>query len=199
MTTFFALLSLIPPSTVKGIGTYLLLIGLAGDVALVAVHKWKALERWMSLVFTLIILLGVWLEYVGDRPRALSAAGQERITVAAKAFAGTPYDFMVQLDPEALDLMESIGSALDAAGWVRKPAPGLGFIIPGKPTAGITAFAGLEIQITDSKQAEWGANGKAATILWHALQQERLTTTAKHVPDNQERSDAIHIKVGSKP
>jgi hypothetical protein len=116
-----------------------------------------------------------------------------------KRFAGTPFDFMVQLDPESVALMESLADALTAAGWMRKPVAGFGFITPGKPVAGITAFSGLEIQITDSRQSQWGLDQQAATVLWHSLQGERLTVSAKHVPDDQETPDTIHIKVGAKP
>ena len=68
-----------------------------------------------------------------------------------------------------------------------------------KAAAGITAFAALEIQIIDSRQSEWGEQRKPAMVLWHSLQGECLTTTAKHVSDDQETPDAVHIKVGSRP
>jgi hypothetical protein len=146
------------------------------------------------------VLVGVGLEYIAERPRTLDIAAQRRLTDALRKFPGTPFDLSVELDPESVSPTESIASALIAAGWNRQPiALGFGYATPGKPVAGIVAFAGLEIQIKDSRQPQWGQDGQAATILWHTLQREGLTTTAKHVPDNQGTPTAIHIKIETKP
>jgi hypothetical protein len=198
-----ALLSLLAPSLIRSIGTNLLLVGLAGEVAAavagISKKRFQTTEKILGIIFGLMILAGVWLEYVADQPRTLDSAAQTRLSESLKKFKGTPFDFLVQLDPESVALMESIADALTSAGWVRQPFGGFGFRNPGKPAAGITAFAGLEIQIVDSKQSEWGQEGQAATALWHSLQKERITVTAKHVPDDQETASAIHIKVGAKP
>jgi hypothetical protein len=196
-----ALFSLIPPSILKDIGTILLLIGLSGEVAILVVRISKqTFERRLALIFAAVVLMGVGLEFIADRPRTLDVEAQKRLSENLKRFAGTPFDFLVQLDPESVALMESLADALTAAGWIRKPvAGGFGFRSPGKPVAGVTAFAGLEIQITDSKQSQWGLDQQAATVLWHSLQRERLTVSAKHFADDQETPDAIHIKVGAKP
>ena len=198
---FGALLSLIPPSIVKETGYLLLLIGLSGEVAVVVVRISKrTLEKGLAVTFGLLVLAGVGLEYIADRPRALDMSAQQRIADALKGFSGTPFDFSVELDPESVSLMESIASALVSAGWNRQGfGSGFGFTNPGKPVAGIVVFSGLEIQITQSRRSQWGMEGQAATVLWHALQKERLTTTAKFVPNDQESPDAIHIKIGLKP
>ena len=196
-----ALISLIPASVLKEVGSLLLLIGLSGEVAIVVLRiSKKILEKGLAITFGVFVLAGVGLEYIADRPRRLDIAAQHRLTDVLKKFPETPFDFSVELDPESVSLMETIAHALIAAGWKRQPiASGFGYITPGEPAAGIVAFAGVEIQITDSRQAQWGQDGQAATVLWHTLQREGLTATAKHVPDNQETPTAIHIKIGAKP
>jgi hypothetical protein len=113
-----AFLSLVPPSFVKEVGSLLLLIGLSGDVAIVVVRvSRKVLEKGLAVIFSVLVLAGVGLEWLADQPRSIN---ETRVTNEVKQFAGTPFDFSVNLDPESVDLMESIGRALTAAGWVHK-------------------------------------------------------------------------------
>jgi hypothetical protein len=194
---FMAVISLIPSSVFKEIGSLLLLIGLSGEVAVAVVKiSRKRLEKSLAVVFALLVLIGVGLEYWADRPRQID---ETRLVEALKIFPNTPFDFSVELDPESVALMQSIGRALDKAGWKQQPASGGGYTVPGRPSAGIIVWQGIEMQITDSRQADWGELGKPGSTLWHALQREGLTTAAKHVPDGQETPSAIHIKIGAKP
>jgi hypothetical protein len=72
-----ALLSLIPPSLLKEIGTILLLIGLSGEVAILVVHFSRAaFERRLAFIFAAVVLIGVGLEFIGDRPRTLDVEAQ---------------------------------------------------------------------------------------------------------------------------
>ena len=196
-----AAFSLVLFSWLRHVGEILLLIGLSGEVALLVLKVSKGTwERGLAITFAVLVLVGVALELWADSPRTIGLGSQQRIADTLKEFRGTPFDFSVNLDPEAVILMENIGKALDAAGWKRQAvANGSGYIPPGKPVAGIAVFAGLEVQIAESRQSDWGATGKPAAVLLQALRNEGLTAFAKQVPDDQESAGAIHIKVGAKP
>ncbi|MGY4313260.1 hypothetical protein [Bradyrhizobium sp. JR3.5] len=193
--------SLVLFSWLRQIGEILLLIGLSGEVALLVLGISKgAWERGLAITFAVLVLLGCGLEYWADSPRSFGPASQQRLADALKEFRGTPFDFSVELDPEAVTLMEDVGAALDAAGWKRQAvAQGSGYIPPGKPAAGIVVLKGVEVQIVESRQSDWGAAGKPAAVLLHAMRNEGLTAFAKQIPNNQESPDAIHIKIGAKP
>ncbi len=195
-----AAFSLISFSWLRHLGEILLLIGLSGEVALLVVGISKgAWERGLAITFAVLVLIGCALAYWADSPRTIGPASQARIATALKGFADTPFDFSVELDPEAVALMDDVGQALAAAGWKRQAvATGSGYVPPGQPAAGIVVFKGVEIQITESRQADWGAPGKPAAALLHALRNEGLTVVLKLVPDDQESADAIHVKIGAK-
>jgi hypothetical protein len=196
-----AAFSLVLFSGLRHLGEILLLIGLSGEVALLVLKISKGTwEHRLAITFAVLVLVGVALEFWAGSPRTIGPAPQQRIADTLKKFPGTPFDFSVNLDPEAVILMENIGNALDAAGWKRQSvASGFGYIQPGKPAAGIAVFAGLEVQIAESRQSDWGAAGQPAAVLLQALRNEGLTAFSKQVPDDQESADAIHIKVGAKP
>ncbi len=193
--------SLVLFSWLREIGAILLLIGLSGEVALLVLGISKgAWERGLAIAFAAFVLVGCGLEYWADSPRTFGPASQQRFVDALKQFRGTPFDFSVELDPEAVALMEDLGKALNAAGWKRQAvAQGSGYVPPGEPAAGIVVFKGVEVQIAESRQSDWGAAGKPAAVLLQAMRNEGLTAIAKQVPDNQESTDAIHIKIGAKP
>jgi len=131
-------------------------------------------------------------------PRSLTATQQADITEKVMEFSGVPFDFSLQPGAEPFALMEQIGASLKAAGWNRQPWQGtpIVFTPPGQPNAGMVAFAGLEIQIHDSRTAEWGPATKA---LWDALLAAGIKATALRITDNSELPNAIHIKIGTKP
>ncbi len=193
--------SLVLFSVMRQIGEILLLIGLSGEVALLVIRISKgAWEKGLAITFAILVLIGCGLEYWADSPRTFGPASQQRVADALKESHGTPFDFSVELDPESVGLMEDIAQALDSAGWKRQAvAHGHGYVPPGKPAAGLVVLKGLEVQVADSRQADWGAPGKPAATLLHALRNEGLTAIAKQVPDNQESAHAIHIKIGAKP
>lgn len=193
--------SLVLFSWLREIGEVLLLIGLSGEVALLVVRISKgAWERGLAITFAALVLIGCGLQWWAGSPRMFSPASQQRFTNVLKEFRGTPFDFSVELDPESVALMEDIAKGLDAAGWKRQAvAQGFGYIPPGKPAAGIVVLKGIEIQITESRQSDWGAPGKPAAALLRAMRNEGLTALLQQVPDDQESADAIHIKIGAKP
>ncbi|WP_375786408.1 hypothetical protein ACE10Z_01725 [Bradyrhizobium sp. Pha-3] len=193
--------SLVLFSWLRQIGEILLLVGLSGEVALLVLGISKgAWERGLAITFAVLVLVGCGLEWWADSPRTFGPASQQRVANTLKEFRGTPFDFSVELDPEAVALMEDVAQALDAAGWKRQAvAQGSGYIPPGQPAAGIVVLKGVEVQIAQSRQSDWGDAGKPAAILLHAMRNEGLTAFVKQVPDSQESTDAIHIKIGAKP
>lgn len=196
-----AAFSLVLFSWLRHIGEILLLIGLSGEVALLVLKISKgAWERGLAIAFAALVLAGCALTFWADSPRTIGPKSQQRIADSIKGFSGTPFDFSVELDPEAVALMENIGKALHASGWNRQAvAGGAGYVPPGKPAAGIVVLKGLEVQIAESRQLDWGSPGKPAAVLLHALRNEGLTAFLKLVPDSYESADAIHIKIGEKP
>lgn len=196
-----AAFSLVLFSWLRHIGEILLLIGLSGEVALLAIKISKgAWERGLAIAFAALVLVGCALTFWADSPRTVGPAPQRRVADAIKQFSGTPFDFSVELDAESVALMEDIGRALDASGWKRQAvAGGSGYVPPGQPVAGIAVLKGVEVQIAASRQSDWGAPGKPAAVLLNALRSEGLTAFLKPVPDNYESADAIHIKIGEKP
>lgn len=134
-------------------------------------------------------------------PRSLSSEQQARITAKMKAFAGTPFDFLIQADPEPIGLMEQIGTALSASGLVWEPwRSGVYgtpvFNPPGLPQTGIIATSGLMIQIDNSKAPQWGA---AVVALKDALLAEGVEAEARGITDGSDPPNAIHIYIGRKP
>lgn len=188
-------------SGLRQLGEILLLVGLSGEVALLVIKVTKgAWEKRLAVTFAALVLSGCALTWWADSPRTLSAGSQQRLAGALKEYRGTPFDFSIGLDPEAVSLMEEIANALDAAGWKRQAVTqGQGYVPPGKPAAGLVVLKGVEVQITDSRQAEWGAAEKPGAMLLKALRHEGLTAFARQVPDDHESSGAIHIKIGAKP
>jgi len=188
-------------STLRQIGEILLLIGLSGEVALLVLKITKgAWEKGLAITFAVLVLIGCGLEWWADSPRTLSVASRQRLANALRDYQGTPFDFSVELDPEAVDLMETIGQALGDAGWKRQAvAQGHGFVPPGQPASGLIVLKGIEVQITHSRQAEWAADGKPGAALLRAMRNEGLTAVAKEVPDQHQSGGAIHIMVGAKP
>jgi hypothetical protein len=196
-----AAFSLVLFSWLRHLGEIVLLIGLSGEVALLVLKISKGnWEHRLAITFAVFVLVGCALEFWANSPRTIGPASQQRLANTLKEFRGTPFDFSVNLDPEAVALMEDVGKALDVAGWKRQAVEnGSGYIQPGKPVAGIAVFSGLEVQIADSRQSDWGAAGKPGAALLRALRNEGLTAFAKQVPDDEESANAIHIKIGAKP
>jgi hypothetical protein len=210
------------------LSAYVLVAGLILEL-INAIIWYKGLETLADMTAVLLIVGGVWGEIffghkariAGDKqlaqyearaseaqlalekfktPRSLSPVQQERITAKMKPFAGMPFDFSIQPDPEPIALMGQIGSTLKAAGlsWEQwHGAPGIPvFNQPGMPQAGIVAFSGLMIQIDDAKTSEWGG---AVVTIWDALKAEGVEADAIRITDGTETPNAIHIYIGRKP
>ena len=131
-------------------------------------------------------------------PRSLTTEQQKRLAVKLKEFEGTPFDFFVHTDPEAIDLMWQIADVLKVSGWIHHPVTSLAVVyrVHGKPEAGIVSFTGLEIQIDESRRADWE---RAVLALETGLKAEGIITKAIALTDKTESPNAIHIKVGKKP
>lgn len=131
-------------------------------------------------------------------PRSLSVEKRSRIATILRPLGPVPFDFALQLDSESEQLMKDIGDALEFAGWIwQSHLSPIGFNAVGKPKAGIVAYAGLCIQITESRRLDWSM---AVNALRAVLEAEDISVTLHQaVPDEQDTPNAIHITVGKKP
>ena len=147
MTPLF--LSIVSPETLKSIGFWLLIFGLVAEAAIIVTLPSGRLEKRLSVLFTLTITAGVWIEEIGANaidaakdaelgrltraitatqtaisPRSLSADTQQRISEIARRFKGTRFDFFVFPvgTPDTPDFASQILSAL-AAHWSLRDAP----------------------------------------------------------------------------
>ena len=61
---------------IKVIGGNLLLVGLIGDIAILLIailvkQERKKLEKALGVIFSILLVGGVWLENIADEPRSL--------------------------------------------------------------------------------------------------------------------------------
>lgn len=131
-------------------------------------------------------------------PRVISAEAREQMVPKLRPFAGSPFNFSVQVDQESVDLMEQIASVLAAAGWERRAtAANVTYMPPGGlPHAGVSAGRGVQIQISSTRNNDWAP---AVIALRDALRGAGIETEGKSITDGTESPDAIHVYVGGKP
>ena len=130
-------------------------------------------------------------------PRTITPEHLAAIADASRPSSGVPYDFSIEVSQECIDLMEQIASALNTAGWTRRPFEAVvQYNHPGAPPAGISASTGVTIQISSEKTEDWGA---AVVALKDALAAAGIAVAAKQVDDGTEKPNAIHIYIGKKP
>jgi hypothetical protein len=131
-------------------------------------------------------------------PRTLTPERRERMTEVLKSFAGTPFDFAVQPEPEPVALMDQIADALVAAGWIWQPSGGSGMALVrhGKPQASMTTATGLSIAIDDTRCSDWD---KAVLALQAQLVESNIDAAAASLTTKGVvTATAVHIKIGRK-
>jgi hypothetical protein len=131
-------------------------------------------------------------------PRVLEPEHRARMTKALKPFAGTPFDFSIQPDPEPVALMDQIADVLVAAGWIWKDAAATGTTLARrtKPKALMTTATGLTIAIDDTRCSDWE---KAVLALQAQLVASDIDATAMSLTtQGVVTATAVHIKIGKK-
>jgi hypothetical protein len=131
-------------------------------------------------------------------PRVISKEHMVYIIEAIRPFAGTPFVFFIQADPEPVRLMNQLSVALVAAGWNwRNSSQTIAFTQPGKPSVGMMTGTGIRLQFASSKTEEWQA---PILALANALLAAGLEDIESHqIGDDSVPPTAIHIRIGRKP
>lgn len=128
-------------------------------------------------------------------PRTISAQGQSEMIAALKSYAGTPYDLCVGTDAESVDLMKTLQSVLNNAGWNQVPVKGAVGISDSVPLVGITLNTGIFVEMDISKVSVWHAPvNKLVGLLKAKNIASQGTGAATGVNPN-----AVHIIIGKKP
>lgn len=131
-------------------------------------------------------------------PRILNDALYSQAVEFLHEFAGTPYDFSVNPSPETMTLVDQIIRLLDAAGWKRVEYPNPGVIaldVENIPARAIPSFAGLIVEIDQSKRFEWQ---RAVTALVAVLHNSIPEARGNIANDGKPPPNAVHIYVGTK-
>jgi hypothetical protein len=128
----------------------------------------------------------------------LSPEQQRRVADELKRFERTPFVITVFNDPEVLQLVSEIESALVLAGWVEIPW-NEGNVVDrrtDKPAIGFNFLTGLFVQADESRVSL----GVAAAALANALKSEGLEAKSEvgQMPAEMTK-EAVHIQIGKKP
>jgi len=131
-------------------------------------------------------------------PRSLSPEQQRRVADKLKPFERTPFVITVFNDPEVLQLVSEIESALALAGWVEIPWHE-GNVVDrrtDKPAIGFNFMTGLFVQADESR----ASLAVAAIALANALKSEGLTAKSEvgQMPSEMTK-EAVHTQIGKKP
>jgi hypothetical protein len=213
-----AVLSLASPETLKSLGLWLIIGGLVAEAAVIVFVPSGKTEKTLSVIFTLVIAAGVWIEHVGasaleaaheaqarlelaklQGPRNLSPAAQGQILARLKTFGAKPFNIGVLiggLEPGS-ELADQLIAILSAASWQLQPwiaDPGQrGAPAPNSGVIGIVGIVGVKIFFADVKSDEFA---EAAKALSEELNREGIAAVATPLPSIA--PNAIHISIGAK-
>lgn len=137
-------------------------------------------------------------------PRTLNSEQQKNISLKLKPYAGTQFDFAVNLDPECQELLAQIETILLDAGWI-----GLEWKVDddnpvkftyhrdGKPEAGVISQNGLIIQMHKDKVQELLPRVK---ILGNELNAAGIKNIRVEFGSGFKNinTEAVHILIGKK-
>lgn len=129
-------------------------------------------------------------------PRLLNAEQQERILNKIRDLIPLSYDIAVVDEAEPINLMNSLDTVLNWAGWTLVAWNIRGdpiLVREGKPSAGVTLRRGLHIEFSYDKRSEWEPSVRA---LAQALLDEGLPVHA--LASNQVTPGVVHIVIGTK-
>ncbi len=220
------LLSRFSAERLEIIGLWLIIVGLVGEAALVVVMVPPELipavaDRALTIVSTLAIALGVWLENVGAA--AISGEKDARIAEAnARAleaqvalekfrkpwelppwklpefekllgpFAGTPFTIHVIDNIDQRQMAATLRQAFSWARWEPCQSPAPKTLGPG--IVDVPPWVnGVDIRINDTKGGEWR---EAADAIAGVFALAEIDATVQET--NGVQPDAIHIFIGRK-
>jgi len=195
-------------------------VGLVGDLVVIVVPRERHnLEKALGVLFTFLVLAGVYVEHVGDdaisarfearatiaesalaklkAPRTLTPERQQAIATAAAPFAGQRFRAAIsQGADDGVAFWESLYAPLKQAGWIYLPAT-LGM---GNPAAGIpiAAIPGVEIRFDPSKRAEMTPPALALGNALHADATVVAVNTERQSYPNEDDRNILLIVIGAR-
>jgi hypothetical protein len=128
-------------------------------------------------------------------PRVISAAAQERMVKVLEVFSGTPFDLMVGTDSESIDLMRTIQSVLNKAGWKQVQAEGPIGLGDSNPLIGFTLVSGVFVEISAERLPDWL---HPIDTLVGLLKSEHVDARGSAAKTGV-KPNAVHISIGKKP
>lgn len=202
-------------------GFWLLMIGLAGEFALIIISiRRHRLETRLAAFFTALVAVGVYVGHVGDdaifervsrraldleqelktyrQDRILNSTQRLSVTNATRKFPGLTFDAGVaNNDPEYTKLVDHIAAALIAAGWTHVSWQGAAPTInplDGSQRLGRVPVVGVVIEVHPNQRPELF---EAAKELSSVLTSEKIEATANvGVTAGAANANAIHVMVG---
>jgi hypothetical protein len=211
------LFSIVSPERLELIGLSLIIGGLVAEGARTLDSLfWEAIplrpSRWMSLTFTLVVAIGVWLEHVGmaevaalrRKPRRELLAGKlEIITGAVRSFTNITFDAGIgPNDGDVEDFLWDLESGLWAAGWTQvswtRPTGQTGGVLrggSGRPALGEVAASNVSVQIHPGQEDRYGP---AANALVEALNKAGFDAQRDAFNIHNGNANAMHVLVGPK-
>jgi hypothetical protein len=201
------------PATLKSTGVWMIIVGLAAEAIVIFAIPSGTFEKSASVVCTVVIALGVWVEHVGSHALEMPrneliepAKVREEIVAKLHPFAGTKYDLgHPQIAREVWNFMWQFEPVLAKAGWIQMDwIGGVRFQKQGDwpkdPATGQKYWYG-EANVSnvsiEVRPAYWDKLMPAASALTDAL--HAIGITARYDNNNtSQNDDAIHILVGPK-
>jgi hypothetical protein len=177
------------PESWRGVGAGLIVAGLVGEAAIVVIAvASRKIEKTLSVLFTMIIAVGVAIDYQADTAlitqanqsadaeraarvelqqrtewREPTVELEERIADKLKAFSGQQYITSIEYTPESENFAGYLASILKSAGWATHALD-----IPAPNMSKRQHKPGLEFQFAPSRQADLGHVADAAARAFEA-------------------------------
>jgi len=206
------LLSKLSAETLKSWGLKSIIFGLVAEAVVIVFVPSGSLEKALSVVCTLVIASGVWIEEIGDRAIATQSRKTRREILAGKTtaiterlqpFAGTQFDCGLNMNSgEQADFWWDLQPAITAAGWAHLPwdfPPMVGGLLvtqgPDRPASGSVAAANVEIHLHPEHRERLLP---AATALISALNEIGIAARDAGYNTHSANNAAIHILIGDK-
>ena len=131
------------------------------------------------------------------RPRELIGEQIKRIRESVAAFGGTPYQLVVNPDPESLRLIMFMDRILRSAKWtpVSGEEGGVSSELESGSLAENEVFAGIAVTFAHGMNDR---SKQAAQALAYALKREGLKASLEAHAEGKSDSQNVHIRIGSK-
>jgi hypothetical protein len=182
------------PTLWSSLGFGVLVVGLVGDILVIALVPSGKLEKALAILCTLVVIAGVTVEHLADNqrfgPRALSNAESAQIGATLKSYAGQQFEITTYWDmKEAHTFANEIATALvQSAGWKYIP-----------PTRFEAMLGGVEGVLVYVHPEAHDNTKRAAEALVRVLNNMNIQSELRWQNDPGHPTERVHLNVGSKP